>query len=186
MEIKTLEGLMIFMCEYYSREISKDMAELMASDYRSEGFIVGEVLNAWNQWRKRPNCVRMPTPGDLLGILKPQLNPREEAIRRLAKIKESVRKFGWPSPGKAKEYLGEIIWRDVERMGGWKHLCESPDLNLHDSIIYAQVRDGLSSSVQAERSGIDYEAKALPGAENKVLELASKLGNKMSIEGKDK
>ena len=183
MEIKTIEGLMMIMSEYYDRKMSEDMAQLMVNDYKSEGLGVQEILRSWNIWRKRPNCVRMPTPGDLLSIAKPTLNPKDEAIRRLNLIKESVRKFGWPNPMKAKSFLGEVIWNDVLRMGGWKHLCENPKCNINDGMIYAQIRDSITSSVQAERAGIDYSAPAISGGKNEILSLVQDLSKRKQITG---
>lgn len=172
----------MFIAEYYERGLGKDMALLMAGDYRKAGMGVEDVVGAWNKWRSRPNCTRMPTPGDLSAIFNPKLNPRDEAIRRISMIKEAIRKHGFYNPTDGRKFLGEIIWNDVCRMGGWRHLCESPDANLRDSITYAQARDALTSSVQAERDGINYEAPALPGAENKVLEIVREGAEKLSLE----
>lgn len=186
MHIKTLEGMITLMAEYYGRSMSTDQKEivkLMANDFRSENLDVKDIQRAWNQWRKIAKHNRMPTPGELIAILKPQLNPRDEAIRRLSMIKQAVKKFGWIRPKEAEEFLGTEIWTDVLRMGGWRHLCENPDCNINDSTIYAQMRDGITSSVQAARDGIDYEAPALPDGKNKVLEMAAGLSRKLSIEG---
>lgn len=173
--------MIVILAEIYG----EDMTETRLDAYLKiiDHLTIKDCERAFIVITKNPDIKRMPLPAQILEAARPKLNSREEAIRRLAKIKEAIRKFGWPSPNDAKKFLGELIWNDVMRMGGWKHMCESPDANINDTTVYAQLRDGLTSSVQAERSGIDYEAPALPGAENKVLELIQETSNKKQMEG---
>lgn len=39
------------------------------------------------------------------------------------RVYRAVGKFGYPSPGKAKEALTEMEWESVMAIGGWHYLC---------------------------------------------------------------
>ena len=176
-----LSEMLIVMAEIYGEELTEarlDAYKKVLNDMNPK-----ELEKAFESIMNNPWIKKIPLPAEIKFAARPQLKPRDEAIRRLSLIKEAIRKHGFYSPQEGRKFLGEIIWGDVCRMGGWRHLCESPDANLRDSITYAQIRDGLTSSVQAERDGINYEAPALPGAKNKILEIVQDGANKLSLEG---
>ena len=105
---------------------------------------------------------RFPTPAEFRSAARPRLTPRQESIQILDRVKIAVRRFGWPQPELAKEFLGDMAWSFVERNGGWEHVCSDPNANVNDSTRYAQMRDACEAHVSAIRSGIDYDA--LPGS----------------------
>lgn len=115
-----------------------------------------ELNLAYKKIINDPTIRKLPLPGQIRAAARPVLDDKSEAIRRLNLIKKAISSFGYPDPNGAKEWLGEV-WQDVERMGGWKHLCEDRSANLNDSTIYAQKRDEVKSFVNAERSSINYE-----------------------------
>ena len=178
--IKKLSEMLIVMAEIYGEEITE--ARLNAYKKVLGDLNPLELEKAFESIMNNPWIKKIPLPAEIKFAARPQLKAKDEAIRRLSLIKEAIRKHGFYNPQEGRKFLGEIVWGDVCRMGGWRHLCESPDANLRDSIIYAQTRDGLTSSVQAERDGINYEAPALPGAKNKVLEIVREGAKKLSLE----
>ena len=148
-----------------------------------------ELKKAYMSIINNPWIKKMPLPGEIRNAARPKLDSKDEAIRRINLIKEAVRKFGWPEPKEARAYLGDV-WNDVEMLGGWSHICENPELNLNDPIIYAQRRDELKSFVESRRQGItDYQLtgtdhhKHQIGNKEKlgeVIKLASKKSNEQN------
>lgn len=68
------------------------------------------------------------------------------------RIHEAVSKFGWPSPGRAKEYIGELGWRVVESYGGWNYICENLGTQISISTFRAQCRDSARSKMTLSKA----------------------------------
>lgn len=134
------------------------------------------LMAAMDQWVKNSLFPRHPTPAELRLTIEPLLNPRDLAVATIGRIKEAVRMFGWPKPTAAREFIGDAGWLFVERAGGWQAVCESPDLNLNDTGVVAQLRDSIESDIKLERSGVDMSRPLIEQMkERRGLESASEI-----------
>lgn len=155
---------------YYRQTIPDEVLQMYVD--HSEAFSVEQLKTAFNKHCFSTQAAFFPTPAVLINYLLPKLDEKQEAVRWMNLIKQAVRKFGYMEREKAKEFLGKNVWDSVERIGGWQYLCETPDANINDPIIYAQVRDSIQSQVSADRLGIAYDA--LPANENETEKLESR------------
>lgn len=113
---------------------------------------------------KDEKLTRFPLPAQFIATARPTVDPRVAAIESLDRIKMAVNKFGWPNPDQAQEFLTEQEWGFVCRRGGWMSLCQNESNNLHNTTVYAQMRDALYSEHKMASQGFSY---ALPGGESK-------------------
>lgn len=93
----------------------------------------------------------------------PEVDPPELAWKQ---INTAVQKFGYNKPTEAQAFLGEQIWRAVDRFG-WMHFCEMDDRE--GMANYAQFRDAYTTGIKRER-----ERAQIPEA---VREAISGIGN---------
>lgn len=163
---------------YYRQTIPDEVLQMYVD--HSEAFSVEQLKTAFNKHCFSTQAAFFPTPAVLINYLLPKLDEKQEAVRRMNLIKQAVRKFGYMQREKAKEFLGKYVWDSVERIGGWQYLCESPDANINDPIVYAQVRDSVQSQVSAQRQGIEYDALSTSGNEIAKLEHRKKVDFMMS------
>lgn len=161
--------IVVMLAEAYGVDLSEPRLKVYL--YALNDVTLEELIVVFDQCVKATTNERMPSPGALRALARPELNSKQEAIRVVDLIKDAVRRFGWTDPCGAKNFLGEQTWQVVERLGGWSRICESPELNLGDKIIYAQVRDNVETQVQALRSRVDYSAPQIAAAAGKLLQL---------------
>lgn len=169
--MKKLSEMILVLSEIYGEEITE--SRLSAYTKVLDDLKDHELDIAFKSIMNNPWIKKLPLPSEIRNAARPELKPKEEAIQRLTLIKQAVKNFGWPNPIEAKEFLGDIIWSDIERLGGWKYLCESPSCNINNSIIYAQLRDGIASSISARRNGIDFQIPTLSAKQKLSIEGSS-------------
>jgi hypothetical protein len=121
-----------------------------------------------------------PSVRAIIGIIKPEINEEHEAIEAVARIVQSVSRIGRYRGEEAKEYIGSLGWRVVERFGGWAHVCENLGSNLHESSFIAQARQLAKATLSRASSGSDDVAPVIPMFKKRSNELTSSkqlLGN---------
>ena len=78
-----------------------------------------------------------PSIRKLLELSEGNILDEEEIAQDIAsKIENAIRLYGWPSPGRAREYIGELGWEVVNQSNGWNEIC---DLN-YDALPSARKR----------------------------------------------
>lgn len=80
-----------------------------------------------------------PAISDICSIIKPVKTETDNSVEMAGEIINAVKMYGYTNECEAKKYLGESVWYVVERFGGWKTICSTPENEL--SIIRAQLRD---------------------------------------------
>ena len=136
---------------------------------------IRECARAFHHFANEKGRRFLPMPADILDFLDPKRDPKIEAREAASRVIEAISKFGYPSPEKAKAYIGELGWRLVERFGGWQTLCEQTGVDMNVNTLLAQMRDvGEAMSTRYEK-GYGDEAPSL--TENKkhiqsLIELA--------------
>jgi len=112
---------------------------------------------------KKPNSYLADSDVDAKG--RDETDAREAA----SLIIQAVKKFGWPAPEDAKNFMGSLAWAVVERQGGWASICK----NLNDSnlgIHQAQWRELAKSILDRSRRG-ETNPPELPGGLNSCASL---------------
>ncbi len=95
-----------------------------------------KVISAYNDHMRTTNS--FPMPAQIIQKIDPIPTPEAQGRELVEKIKHAIGLFGWSADGKAREYLGPLGWKIVQRMGGWMTVCES-DLTTNAALI-AQAR----------------------------------------------
>lgn len=145
-----------------------------------------EVLHALKEYRKTTKRPFMPTVAEIRQLARPPMDARDIGLETASRIRSAISKFGWPSPQKAREYIGEQGWDVVERFGGWQHLCENLGTVIQETTFMAQCRDVVASQVNLTRAGVDLEKPALEqssGPRGEIGAIVKSLADKKSLPG---
>ena len=111
-------------------------------------------------------------PGD-------RLSDEDVAREAAAKALGAVSKFGWPNGRQAREFMGELAWGAVDKMGGWAMLCETLTAQ-NMTTMQAQLRDLIGSIIARSKAGIvDQPLTALPGGFGQQKALVDSIVNEM-------
>lgn len=97
-----------------------------------------------------------PSIEDIRVAAKPpeqRIDKKELAMDASAKAIGAVSKFGWANPERAKEYMGDLAWRAVDRIGGWTTFCNTLSSE-NATTMQAQLRDLCSSIVAMDKAGV--------------------------------
>lgn len=127
----------IGLAEYYDKTLTENQIEMFVEDL---SVLTQDELNyAISRYRRNPDNSFFPLPGKLIALVHPVITEKDEAQDASHLIIAAVSKFGYTNPSPARMYMGELSWQAVQRMGGWKHLCEilTPD---NEGMIKAQIR----------------------------------------------
>lgn len=157
------------LCNYYSRPANPQTIAMMVDDLSD--FSLGEVMNSIKVYRRNPKNRVFPLPAQLIEIIRPQENTRNEAVEAAARIVEAVSKFGYSNPSEAKMFVGDLGWRVVERNGGWLYVCENLGVNLNVNSFQAQARDLAMATIERKNQGLDEQAPQLKSRIEVVKEL---------------
>lgn len=154
---------------YYGRQINPLVISMFLNDLSD--FSYAEILVALRKYRTTPGCNRFPLPNDLVKIMRPTIDNKNQAIEAASRIIEAVGTFGWPNPEQAKSFIGELGWRVVERIGGWKYICENLGTTFNLGTFTAQARDLANSTLERNELGLDCTAPKLNKSNKKVASL---------------
>lgn len=126
-----------------------------------------KVFGALETWLKENKQLRYPLPAeirDMCGVGKISIDA--EARESASRICSAIRNFGYTNAERAKEYIGDLGWRVVERNGGWTTLCESV-MDDQIGIFQAQARDLARATLERAQYGMIDAPPSLPKIENK-------------------
>jgi hypothetical protein len=111
---------------------------------------LNEYLKAFTKYSEDPKNRFFPNPAQIRQYIKPKLSPDALANESANKIRMAITKYGWPDPNGAKEFMGDLAWRVVERTGGWRYICENHGLDLNPLTFHAQARDSIKSLIEQD------------------------------------
>lgn len=166
---------------YYGRQIGKEVVSMMVDDF--EGYTAEQVMQGYKTYRQDSRNRQFPLPAQIIKILTPTANTDDLAKEAAARVIESVSRFGYTNPDDAKNYIGELGWRAVQRFGGWAHVCQNLGLKVSQDTFYAQVRELCKTTLELSAAGINDQPIAIEQG-GKVLSLVSQLANQKSLEQK--
>lgn len=163
---------------YYGRQINPGVITMLLDDLKY--FSYAEILVAIKKYRQAANSNRFPLPNDLIKIINPIVDNKSQAIEAASRIVEAVGTFGWPNQTAARDYIGELGWRVVERIGGWQYICENLGTELNLGTFTAQARDLANATLERVAAGRDGTAPQLQqGAPKELTSLLS--GNDLNL-----
>lgn len=170
-ELRSLKKLIITVADYYGRDIKPEVVTMMAEDLKDLPF--WKVHAAYSSYRTKDKQMRFPMPSTIRELICPSAEPRALAIEAATRAIAAVSKFGWPAPHEAREYIGELGWRAVERIGGWVYLCENLGVTLQVTTLQAQIRDACEATIKLGDAGVHDQPIGLPDAKTKQVGLTS-------------
>lgn len=178
-ERQSLKVLWVKLSAYYQFPLRDEVLEMYVEDL--EGLPAELIGAAMQEYRRNPKNTRVPLPAQIRALCEPQVDDDSLAREAASRIVSAVRTIGYPSPGSAREYIGELGWKVVERNGGWMSLCQNL---MEDQIgtFQAQARDLAKAQIQFARAGRLDEAPALPSPNaERMSELISTLAERKQI-----
>lgn len=176
--LKQIQKIIIENLTFFDAPINELKVKMFAQELAS--FPAGEVGAAFSVLRKEAGRNKMPMPADVVKILFPQTDPNAEAQEAAARILQATSKFGYIDPEGAKNFIGSLGWRVVERFGGWKYICENLGVNLNASTFFAQARDVAKASIGREALGLANSPPSLDSQEtNQFLQIAKGMVKKI-------
>lgn len=141
-KFKKLQKLWLRAYAYFGEVLTSPRLEMYADDCMD--LAVHDVEVALDTFRSTPppegHKPRAPMPVDVRSLINVRLAPDAHANAIAASIFAAIGLYGRPHQSKAEQYLGELAWQVVERMGGWTVLCETAEPKRRDAF-HAQVRD---------------------------------------------
>jgi len=145
-------------------------AEIYFGGVEDVGF--DKALEALMQIARSKGFHKIPTVAEIregAGVIEPE--KRDESDAMAGRIIESISRFGGYQAVKAKEFLGDLAWTAIERVGGWNALC----LTELDQLptLRAQLR-GMCQSVRAMDS-VGRLHEPLPGLNSSNIEQVNKM-----------
>lgn len=111
------------LAEYYNKTLTAGQIEMYVEDLIS--LSPEELHTAVRDYRRRPENKWFPLPAELIGLVRPDVSPEQNAIDAVSRIVESVSKFGPYRTVDAKSNIGELGWKVVQRDGGWINVCQN-------------------------------------------------------------
>lgn len=179
--------MLIDMARFYGTELEERQLEMYVEMFAR--FEMSLVLRAGKEYVADIKNTRFPMPPHkiLENYLPRGADERSMAIEAANRAVAAVSKFGWPSPEKAREYVGELGWRAIERMGGWQYFCENLGVTLQLTTVQAQIRDACEATLRLGDAGIFDRPIGLPesrGEKKRSLTSAADIVKGLLPEGK--
>lgn len=180
-ERKEVAKTLAFMGTIYSKEIKQDFLSMYLDNISDIPF--AKLKYACQKYLNDPKNRSFPLPAQLRAISSPEPDNDQLAKEAAARIPQAIVKFGYTNPSRAREFIGELGWRVVERFGGWQVVCEQHGVTISPDTFYAQARDLARSTLDLGDAGIHDQPIGLgEGKSSKpFLELLTKMSEGSDI-----
>lgn len=139
-------------CRAFDKVLDSDVLKLQIEDLADLDF--KSCVQALHEYRRNPKNVFWPKASKIREIVEPELSPEAEANEVASRIRGAISIFGWPNPGAARLYIGELGWTIVNRCGGWNYVCENHGVDLNPLTFHAQARDQAKAIRESVNLGI--------------------------------
>lgn len=153
-EKKLIKQAIVLNAQYYGLELRPQIVAIFAQEL--EDLPAQAILDAYKAYRRDPANRTNPLPAKIREMIKPQASEKQIAQEIAMRCFGAIRKYGWTKPQQAREYIGELGWRLIERRGGWQAHCEST-MEREIPTLTAQFREALTTYVeQGNSSDFDF------------------------------
>lgn len=149
---QAIKEIIVLTAAYYGVTIKPEVLAMYAEDLSD--LDPAEVLDAYKTYRRDPKNKTMPLPAHIREIIQPTVSPDAMAREIAGRCMEAVKEFGWPSPEKARAFIGEEGWSVIRSVGGWQHFCEELGVEINPQTFYAQCRERVRDQIQFNRGQI--------------------------------
>lgn len=124
-DLQMIKELLVVMAEYLQTELTDAQLILYSEELSGDG--AEFVKKAFAAIRKSPTTFygKFPLPSQLRAIANG--NDEDYALESSLKIINAISRFGWPNPGDARKFIGELGWSVVLAYGGWETICKTID-----------------------------------------------------------
>lgn len=146
-EQRELKRVLVTMSMYFGKPLDDGVLLMYVADLADLPF--NEVMRALVAYRRNPKNRQMLLPADIRAAVKPQMNEEDACNAAVSKLIESISKYGYTNPDRARAYMGELAWEVVKREGGWERVCELVT-NENKLIFRAQILKVAKSVVAGE------------------------------------
>lgn len=139
------------------------MAELTGRSFSTHAIIMmvdslhdldyDQVIKVLNDWGKTEKT--FPHPSDIRAKVMPGIDDKDNALEVASTVIAAIGRFGYTNPKSAQIYIGPLGWEVVDRMGGWKHMCETCTHG-NENTLRSQIRTFAETvSKRAKRGELD-------------------------------
>lgn len=158
------------MADFFGKALEPSSIVWM-TDLLLSKFPAADILVACANYILDKNSKGFPFPGQLIELIKQNKgiseDPEAESRIAVSLIIAAMSKYGWPSPEKAKTYIGSLGWKIVESEGGWAQICATTKTD-QLPILKAQWRElGIALCARAKAGLLD-KAPQLPESDKKL------------------
>lgn len=166
-KLQTIKLLLNGMAEYFRTTLTPTQLAMYAEDLEDIDLnLLGEGLK---RIRRNPKHAFFPLPAaireEIFG------SHRDEALECSNRLVEAISKYGWCNPARARNFIGELGWRIVEREGGWENICRSVQSYDELGMRKAQWRELAAATLRRGERGADQTAPKLVDASHVVRTL---------------
>lgn len=167
---------LVTMASMYGRQIDEALIAVWSNDLA--GIEPEKIGQALIEYRRDPRNTRFPMPAQIRALIQPPAPNADEIAKEIAaRVIGAVARFGWPNPNDARAHIGEIGWRNIQKLGGWTFICENLGSTLQATAFQAQFRDLVRKDAEFAHHGSEFPIAALNPSTptmTRVLELASR------------
>lgn len=151
-KLKALRALVIQNLTFYDAPVNEVKVKMFAVELQDLDVVrVSQALAAFRQEKGRR---MMPMPSDIRDKIKPlSLSDDTLAIEAVARIVQSLSRFGGYRGEDAKAYIGELGWEVVKRQGGWTELCTNVGVDSPVGVFQAQAIKIAKAVLEQSRAG---------------------------------
>ncbi len=165
-DVKNYHKFWIWVAEYYGQQITENQVRMWSEDIQEYNLM--DLKRAFMAYRKEKGNIHMPRPNQIIQHLDPEISPRSLADEASGRIYQAINLCGYNNPEGAKEFIGELGWRVVEREGGWISICRNCT-EQNKGMTKAQWRDMALSILERSKYGLQDVPPALPNVGMKNL-----------------
>ena len=140
---KAIVEILEALAAYYRTQITPMQFAMYAEDLSC--LSPDELVKACKEYRRNPANKFFPLPSALIAIVKPVETELDLGQDVASKVIGAVSKFGSYRSTEAREWIGQIGWECVQRMGGWSTICAELTED-NKGTFFAQIR-GLAQTV---------------------------------------
>lgn len=154
-----LREVIILTATYYGKTLSEPVLEMYVEDL--DDLPNHAVIAAYRTYRRDPKHKFFPLPAQIREIIEPEVSHDAIANESVARIVESITRFGYMRGTEARVYIGDIGWAVVRRFGGWDQVCRHHGEELSPGQFFAQARSIAMSHLELAKHGRLGEAPML-------------------------